>query len=89
MVTYVIISNIGVFLTEDELSSLTVLYTANNLSSNTISIITAVLIPVGSAIANIVLACNTCDEIIWETTRWDMKISHILKLLAKCAFWSL
>lgn len=89
MITYVVISSIDVFLTEDELSSLAVLYTANNLSSNTFSIITAVLIPVGSVIANIVLACNMCDEIIWDTTSWDMNISHILKLLAKCAFVSL
>ena len=89
MVTYVIISNIGVFLTEDEISSLAVLYTANNLFSNTFSIFTAVLIPVGLAIANIVLTCNIGDEIIWETARWDMNISHILKLLAKCAFFSI
>lgn len=89
MVTYVVISNIDVFLTKDELSSLAVLYTANTLYSNTFSIITAVLIPVGLAIYNIFLACNTCEEIIWDTTSWDMGISHILKLVAKCAFLSL
>ena len=89
MVTYIVISNIGVFLTKDELSSLAVLYTANTLYSNTFSIITAVLIPVGLAIYNIFLACNTCEEIIWDTTSWDMGISHILKLVAKCAFLSL
>ena len=89
MVTYIVISNIGVFLTKDELSSLAVLYTANTLYSNTFSIITAVLIPVGLAIYNIFLACNTCEEIILDTTSWDMGISHILKLAAKCAFLSL
>lgn len=89
MVTYVVISNIGVFLSEDELSSLTVIYTANNLFSNTFSIITAVLIPIGSAIANIFLTCNTCEDILWDATIWDIDISYTLKLVAKCAFCSL
>ena len=89
MVTYVVISNIGVFLTEDELSSLAVLYTTNNLSSNTFSIITAILIPVGLAIANIFLTCNTCEDILWDATIWNIDISNTLKLVAKCAFVSL
>ena len=89
MVTYVVISNIGVFLAEDELSSLTVLYTTNNLFSNTFSIITAVLIPVGLAIANIFLTCNTCEDILWDATIWNIDISNTLKLVAKCAFVSL
>ena len=89
MVTYVVISNIDVFLAKDDLSSLAVLYTSNSLFGNTFSIITAVLIPVGLAIYNIFLACNTCEEIICDTTSWDMGISHILKLVAKCAFLSL
>ena len=89
MVTCVVISNISVFLTEDELSSLAVLYTANNLSSNTFSIITAVLIPLGLAIANIFLTCNTCEDILWDATIWNIDISNTLKLVAKCAFVSL
>lgn len=89
MITYVVISNIGVFLTEDELSSLAVLYTTNNLSSNTFSIITAILIPVGLAIANIFLTCNTCEDILWDATIWNIDISNTLKLVAKCAFVSL
>lgn len=89
MVTYVVISNIGVFLAEDELSSLTVLYTTNNLFSNTFSIITAVLIPVGLAIANIFITCDTCEEILWDATIWDIDISNTLKLVAKCAFLSI
>ena len=89
MVTYVVISNIDVFLAKDELSSLAVLYTANNLLNNTPSIITAVLIPVGLAIANIWFACEVCDEIIWDITRWDMNISNIVQLIAKCAVLSL
>lgn len=89
MVTYVVISNIGVFLTKDELSSLTVLYTANNLFSNTFSIITAVLIPVGLAIANVFYTCNTCEDILWDATIWNIDISNTLKLVAKCSFVSL
>ena len=89
MVTYVVISNIGVFLAEDELSSLTVLYTTNNLFSNTFSIITAVLIPVGLAIDNIFITCDTCEEILWDATIWDIDISNTLKLVAKCAFLSI
>ena len=89
MLTYVVISNIDVFLAKDELSSLAVLYTADNLLSNTLSIITAVLIPVGLAIANIFITCDTCEEILWDATIWDIDISNILKLVAKCAFVSL
>lgn len=89
MVTYVVISNIGVFLTEDELSSLAVLYTTNNLSSNTFSIITAILIPAGLAIANIFLTWDTCEDILWDATIWNIDISNTLKLVAKCAFVSL
>ena len=89
MITYVVISNIDVFLAKDELSSLTVLYTANNLFSNTFSIITAVLIPVGLAIANVFYTCNTCEDILWDTNVCYMDISNILKLVAKCAFVSL
>ena len=89
MVTYVVISNIDVFLAKDELSSLAVLYTANSLFGNTFSIITAVLIPVGLAIANIFLTCNTCEDILWDATIWDIDISNTLKLVAKCAFCSL
>ena len=89
MITYVVISSIDVFLTKDELSSLAVLYTTNNLFSNTFSIITAVLIPIGLAIANIVLTCNTCEDILWDTNVCYMDISNILKLVAKCAFVSL
>ena len=61
----------------------------NNLFSNTISIITAVLIPIGSAIANIFLTCNTCEDILWDATILDIDISNTLKLVAKCAFLSL
>lgn len=86
MITYVVIDNIDIFLAKDELSSLTVLYTANNLCSNTFSIITAVLIPVGLAIANIFLTCNTCEDILWDATIWDIDISNTLKLLAKCVY---
>ena len=89
MLTYVVISNIDVFLAKDELSSLAVLYTADNLLSNTLSIITAVLIPVGLAIANIFLTCNTCEDILWDATIWNIDISNTLKLVAKCAFVSL
>lgn len=89
MLTYVVISNIDVFLAKDELSSLAVLYTADNLLSNTLSIITAVLIPVGLAIANIFLTCNTCKDILWDATIWNIDISNTLKLVAKCAFVSL
>ena len=89
MVTYVVIGNIDIFLAKDELSSLSVLYTANNLLSNTFSIITAVLIPVGLAIANIFLTCNTCEDILWDATIWNIDISNTLKLVAKCAFVSL
>ena len=89
MITYVVISNIDVFLAKDELSSLTVLYTANNLFSNTFSIITAVLIPVGLAIANVFYTCNTCEDILWDTNVCYMDISNILKLVAKCAFMSI
>ena len=89
MITYVVISNIAVFLAKDELSSLTVLYTANNLFSNTFSIITAVLIPVGLAIANVFYTCNTCEDILWDTNVCYMDISNILKLVAKCAFMSI
>ena len=89
MVTYVVIGNIDIFLAKDELSSLSVLYTANNLLSNTFSIITAVLIPVGLAIANIFLTCNTCEDILLDATIWNIDISNTLKLLAKCAFLSL
>lgn len=88
MITYIVISNISVILTEDELSSLDVLYTANNLFSNTFSIITAILIPVGLAIANIFLTCNTCEDILWDATIWNIDISNTLKLVAKCAFLS-
>ena len=89
MITYVVIDNIDIFLAKDELSSLTVLYTANNLCSNTFSIITAVLIPVGLAIANIFLTCNTCEDILWDTNVCYMDISNISKLVAKCAFVSI
>ena len=89
ILTYVVISNIDVFLAKDELSSLAVLYTADNLLSNTLSIITAVLIPVGLAIANIFLTCNTCEDILWDATIWNIDISNTLKLVAKCAFVSL
>lgn len=89
MITYVVISNIDIFLAKDELSSLAVLYTANNLFSNTFSIITAVLIPVGLAVANVFLTCNTCEDILWDATIWDIDISNTLKLVAKCAFVSL
>lgn len=89
MITYVVISNIDIFLAEDELSSLAVLYTANNLFSNTFNIITAVLIPVGLAVANVFLTCNTCEDILWDATIWDIDISNTLKLVAKCAFVSL
>lgn len=89
MITYVVISNIDIFLAEDELSSLAVLYTANNLFSNTFSIITVVLIPVGLAVANVFLTCNTCEDILWDATICDIDISNTLKLLAKCAFVSL
>lgn len=89
MITYVVISNIDIFLAKDELSSLAVLYTANNLFSNTFNIITAVLIPVGLAIANIFLTCNTCEDILWDATIWNIDISNVLKLVAKCAFLSL
>lgn len=89
MITYVVISNIDIFLAKDELSSLAVLYTTNNLSSNTFSIITAILIPVGLAIANIFLTCNTCEDILWDATIWNIDISNTLKLVAKCAFVSL
>lgn len=89
MVTYIVISNIGVFLTEDELSSLAVIYTTNNLFSNTFSIITAILIPVGLAIYNIFLTCNTCEDILFDATIWNIDISNTLKLVAKCTFCSL
>ena len=89
MVTYVVISNIDVVLAKDDLSSLAVLYTANSLFNNTFSIITAVLIPVGLAIANIFLTCNTCEDILWDATIWNIDISNTLKLVAKCAFLSL
>lgn len=89
MITYVVISNIDIFLAKDELSSLAVLYTADNLFSNTFSIITAVLIPVGLAIANIIFTCNTCEEILWDATICDIDISNTLKLLAKCVLLSL
>lgn len=89
MITYVVISNIDIFLAKDELSSLAVLYTANNLFSNTFSIITAVLIPVGLAVANVFLTYNTCEDILWDATIWDIDISNTLKLVAKCAFVSL
>lgn len=89
MMTYVVIDNIDIFLAKDELSSLTVIYTANNLCSNTFSIITAVLIPVGLAVANVFLTCNTCEDILWDATIWDIDISNTLKLVAKCAFVSL
>lgn len=89
MITYVVISNIDIFLAKDELSSLTVLYTANNLFSNTFSIITAVLIPVGLAIANVFYTYNTCEDILWDATIWNIDISNTLKLVAKCSFVSL
>lgn len=89
MVTYVVISSIDVFLAKDELSSLAVLYTADNLFSNPFSIISAVLIPVGLAIANIFITCDTCEEILWDATVWNIDISNTLKLVAKCAFCSL
>lgn len=89
MVTYVVISNIDIFFAKDELSSLAVLYTADNLFSNPFSIISAVLIPVGLAIANIFITCDTCEEILWDATIWNIDISNTLKLIAKCVFVSL
>ena len=89
MITYVVIGNVDIFLAKDELSSLAVIYTADNLLSNTLSIITAVLIPVGLDIANIFLTCNTCEDILWDATIWNIDISNTLKLVAKCAFVSL
>lgn len=89
MLTYVVISNIDIFFAKDELSSLAVLYTTNNLFSNTFSIITAILIPLGLVIVNIFLTYNTCEDILWDATIWNIDISNVLKLVAKCAFLSL